>query len=858
MSHDHSLAPRALPPARLALTPLVVLTLLAGGCPPAMPGGNRAPVARDVDTTVQEGFAASITLDAGDDDPGDTLSYTVTSLPTHGTLTDSDGAGIEEVPYELPGGSAVVRYQPVSGYTGDDAFSFQASDGTSDSNEADVNLTVAPLTPTMTISADEMMETLTVGAADVVLVENNAEITVTGEARIEGLVFSRQGLVTLRAMGDLTVTGTMRAVDSSIDELDDDTPFDQQPIGIVLIVGEGDVNIDESAVLESNGSIVITDDEDVLTMTPGELFDEVEDVAGDDLDTLVPLPPDNSAFQAPKAVLDGGNSVTQQAMLPPVNIRGTWPPPGAAPIPGDKPVIIARFNGPRDVNLNGWTVNGPPAPAGRDSDNSDDAGMSASGRNGRNGMRLNIRNNGGSINIRGIVTLNLTDGGAGGNATAVCASATGGDGGKAGNFRMTASGGIDLSTGMLVINPGSGGAGGNATVNAGPAGAVGCPGGMGDGASANGGNGSDNRKRLLVRGNVNTPTNIAIGPLSGGAGGNADATACDGGNGLPCCDGGAGGAATAQGGAGGDASVNVTGLAITTGLVTGGAGGNATANGGNGGDGGDCKFGDGGEGGIGAPVTATGGEGGNASNSGTGGAMAGNGGNATANGGSGGDGGDSGLGNPGGGGPGGGASATPGVAGTGATAGTAGTPTQNDGMIGADGGDIPVTLFCFSFTFLPTTPGPIQPGPTEGPVFADDNETMLGTLPIEFVPMDGAQYQRGQDPDHIGIQNGVLLVEAQGLALNAGEPGLIGGLRIEPLYAEGVSESNPVLVEALDADGQVLDIVALVSIPNNLATTGSPETVDALFDLDFSVSTFRVVVPPGVFLTITRFYLIDP
>lgn len=858
MQSESPIRPRLRMRRSLFVFLMVCAMLPAGGCPPTMPGGgNVAPVAQDVEATVQEGLSSTVTLDAQDAE-GDMLTFTITSLPVSGTLNDAHGTPIDEVPFVLPDASAIVRYQPAAGFTGNDVFSYQASDGEDDSSEADVNITVSPLTPTITISADESMESFIVEAEDVVLVENNARIAIAGETRIEGLVLARTGRVTIEAMGDLTISGSIRAVDSDLEEIDPAIPLGEQPTGIVIVVGAEAATFEESAVLETNGNVVITDNAEVVDQTPEELFDEVEDVSGDDLPTLVPLPEDNPAFDTLKAVEINGDPTAQQAMLPPVTIGGTWPPPGAAPVPGDKPVVIARFAGPRDVNLDGWTVNGPPAPPGRDTDNSMDAGMSATGRGGRNGMRLNIRNNGGGINIVGTVTLNLTDGGAGGDATAVCASATGGDGGNAGNFRMTASGGVNLSGGMLVINPGSGGAGGNATVTAGPAGAAGCPGEAGDNSTATGGNGANNRKRLLVRGNVTSPTNIAIGPLGGGAGGMADATACDGGDGIACCDGGSGGTATARGGDGGDASLNVSGLAIATGLVTGGAGGAATTTGGAGGNGGDCKFDDGGDGADGGAATATGGMGGDAANSGSGGAAAGSGGDATATGGDGGNGGDSGLGEPGEGGSGGTATATPGAAGMGSTAGSAGTPDPADGFNGAAGGDIPIFIFCFPFNFLPTVPGPIQPGPTEGPIFADDGVTELGTLPIEFVPMEGAQYERGRDPDHIGIWNGVLLINAAGLSLDEGQPGIVAGLRIEPLDAPGINENNPVIVEALNAEGQVIDTVALTSIPRNIGSTGAPETVDALFETSVSVSAFRVVFPPNAFVTITRFYLIDP
>ena len=130
-------------------------------------------------------------------------------------------------------------------------------------------------------------------------------------------------------------------------------------------------------------------------------------------------------------------------------------------------------------------------------------------------MRLNIWNNSGAINIVNNVTLNLPAGGDGGAATADCADATGGNGGTSGNFRMTASGGIDLSSGTLTLNAGKGGDGGKATVVEGAAAASGCPGEDGDTATATGGIGADNKKRLYAKGNVSGIENVTIGPIIG-------------------------------------------------------------------------------------------------------------------------------------------------------------------------------------------------------------------------------------------------------------------------------------------------------------------------------------------------------
>ncbi|MCH7494125.1 hypothetical protein IIA16_05390, partial [bacterium] len=142
-------------------------------------------------------------------------------------------------------------------------------------------------------------------------------------------------------------------------------------------------------------------------------------------------------------------------------------------------------------------------------------------------------------------------------ASAAAAVATGGTGGASGNNEARAGGGFNFDNGSLLINPGRSGSGGCA-VAIGTPGVIACPGTKGGDAIATGGNGGDNRKKLTIRGvSAADLVKIALGPLSGGDGGWADAMGGDGGDGMdgpPGCDGGAGGFANAFGGDGGDVS----------------------------------------------------------------------------------------------------------------------------------------------------------------------------------------------------------------------------------------------------------------------------------------------------------------
>jgi subtilisin family serine protease len=118
---------------------------------------GRPPTANDINVTTLLNTAITITLGATDEglpNPPGVLSYIITSLPSHGTLSDPNGGGIGAVPYTLIGGGNQVIYTPATGYIGLDNFIFKANDGGvppygGDSNLANVSVSVIPQWPTV-------------------------------------------------------------------------------------------------------------------------------------------------------------------------------------------------------------------------------------------------------------------------------------------------------------------------------------------------------------------------------------------------------------------------------------------------------------------------------------------------------------------------------------------------------------------------------------------------------------------------------------------------------------------------------------------------------------------------------------
>jgi|GEM_PF-2875461 len=88
---------------------------------------NDAPVAQDATTSTQEDSTVMGTLSATDVD-GDTLTYSVASQPSNGTVMVSAAGD--------------YTYTPDANYNGTDSFTFVANDGTTDSNEATVTINV--------------------------------------------------------------------------------------------------------------------------------------------------------------------------------------------------------------------------------------------------------------------------------------------------------------------------------------------------------------------------------------------------------------------------------------------------------------------------------------------------------------------------------------------------------------------------------------------------------------------------------------------------------------------------------------------------------------------------------------------
>jgi hypothetical protein len=91
---------------------------------------NDAPTVSDLIRSGNEDSTITITLSGIDEDPGDILTSSVVSLPSHGSVSLS---------------GTTATYTPHINFNGSDSFMFKVNDGSADSNSASVNITVNPV-----------------------------------------------------------------------------------------------------------------------------------------------------------------------------------------------------------------------------------------------------------------------------------------------------------------------------------------------------------------------------------------------------------------------------------------------------------------------------------------------------------------------------------------------------------------------------------------------------------------------------------------------------------------------------------------------------------------------------------------
>jgi Bacterial Ig domain len=117
------------------------------------PGGSAAsaPVASQIEANSSEEAPVPLSLHATSDQDAP-LSFSVTSPPAHGSVSPIGQASCSFSP-GLTDCTAPITYEPDQGFTGSDAFDYQATDGTLSSPAATVTVNVTAVDPTLPAAA---------------------------------------------------------------------------------------------------------------------------------------------------------------------------------------------------------------------------------------------------------------------------------------------------------------------------------------------------------------------------------------------------------------------------------------------------------------------------------------------------------------------------------------------------------------------------------------------------------------------------------------------------------------------------------------------------------------------------------
>ncbi|HEY5936842.1 MAG TPA: Ig-like domain-containing protein, partial [Kofleriaceae bacterium] len=221
---------------------------------------NRAPSANDDSTMTSEDSSVSIALAANDSDPdGDTLAYTITSSPAHGSLDATNPAN--------------PIYTPNANFFGSDGFSYSVSDGRGGSDTASVSISVISSNDPPVVADDALAVSEDAsGSVDVTANDSDVDSTLVVSAASDG----SHGSVSFSGG---TVTYTPVANYSGADQftvtVTDGTTIATSTVFVTVApVADSPVARDDSGTLDEDGAIWIAglandsdDDGDGLTIT---------------------------------------------------------------------------------------------------------------------------------------------------------------------------------------------------------------------------------------------------------------------------------------------------------------------------------------------------------------------------------------------------------------------------------------------------------------------------------------------------------------------------------------------------------------------------------------------------------------
>ncbi len=257
---------------------------------------NDAPVAHDATRTTPEDTTLSSSVPAATDVDGDTLTYAlVAGLP--GLTFNADGT---------------FTYTPPANFNGTKTFTYEANDGTVDSNVATITIEVTPVNDapvahdaTRTTPEDTTLSSSVPAATDV----DGDPLTYAQVGSLEGLTFNADGTFTYTPPADFhgTKTFTYKANDGTVDSnvatiTIEVTPVNDRPVSV--------------------NDAYATDEDTTLSVTAPGVLGNDSDVDGDTLTAVLQAGPahgtltlnaDGSLNYVPNSNFNGTDSFQYRA-----------------------------------------------------------------------------------------------------------------------------------------------------------------------------------------------------------------------------------------------------------------------------------------------------------------------------------------------------------------------------------------------------------------------------------------------------------------------------------------------------------------------------------------------------------------
>jgi hypothetical protein len=259
------------------------------------------PTAANLATNTPEDTPKALTLTAsdpgGNSAPPETLTWSVVTGPSHGTLDATSGVMAHGFASAY---SVALVYTPASNYTGADSFTFVVIDGTADSNVATVSIAVSPVNDAPTAhsqsvtTAEESPKLITLAGSDP---ENQFLTYSIGDQPLNGVLsgtgasrtytpnqdFAGEDAFTFYVTDSFGLSSPYATVTITVTNVNDapvtaaDAATTQEDVAVTVGVLDNDTDVDAdtltvTALSCNNGASATVNPDQTVTVTPPANF----------------------------------------------------------------------------------------------------------------------------------------------------------------------------------------------------------------------------------------------------------------------------------------------------------------------------------------------------------------------------------------------------------------------------------------------------------------------------------------------------------------------------------------------------------------------------------------------------------